>query len=41
MTKSELIKKIHHNNELNFVEVEKIVKNKDLNCQCYFFESEE
>ena len=25
MTKSELIKKIHHNNELNFVEVEKIV----------------
>lgn len=25
MTKSELIKKIQHNNELNFVEVEKIV----------------
>ena len=25
MTKSELIKKIHHNNELNFVEVEKIL----------------
>ena len=25
MTKSEVIKKIHHNSELNFVEVEKIV----------------